>query len=118
MARRFTAHDLADYARCPRAWWYEHHLPAVRLNAQALEIQLAARRAALGARAAHDPETLLLLQLKARRERFTAGRLAHGRDAGSTRPRRRYGYVLQTIAIHAILLLLIAMLLLLIAMLP
>ena len=81
MGRRITAHDLADYARCPRAWWYERHHELAALDATSLEARRAARRAALGRRARNDPELLLIERLLARRFRFAGGIAAHAADA-------------------------------------
>ena len=81
MARRITAHDLADYARCPRAWWYERHHELAALDAPSLEARRAARRAALGRRARNDPELLLIDRLIARHSRFAGGVAAHAADA-------------------------------------
>ncbi len=77
MARRSTAHDLANYARCPRAWWYERYQALACLDREALEEALAYRRAALGRRATHDPECKMIIRLLQRQDRFTHGRLVH-----------------------------------------
>ena len=81
MGRRITAHDLADYARCPRSWWYERHHELAALDAPSLEVRRAARRAALGWRVRNDPELLLIERLLARRSRFAGGIAAHAADA-------------------------------------
>ena len=81
MGRRITPHDLADYARCPRAWWYERHHELAALDPPALEARRSTRRAALGRRARNDPELLLIEQLLARRTRFAGGAAAHAADA-------------------------------------
>lgn len=86
MRRRVTAHDLAEYARCPRAWWLERHESLARLDAEALEARLQARRAALGRRArGDDPELQLIVRLLARQTRYAHGRAVHRLDAA--RPR-------------------------------
>jgi hypothetical protein len=91
MPRHVTAHDLADYARCPRAWWYERHEPLARLDAPALEERLRARRAALGRRGqGEDPEVQVLLRLLERQRRFAHGREMH-RQAATRTARRGIG---------------------------
>lgn len=89
MARRVTAHDLADYARCPRAWWYEHYHAPAHLDAAALTARLEERRRALGRRAGRDPEIQVLIRLLERQERFAGGRAAHASDAGRHAARSR-----------------------------
>jgi len=81
MARRITAHDLADYARCPRAWWYERHHELAALDTPSLEARGCACRAALGRLAHNDPELLLIERLLARRSRFAGGIAAHAADS-------------------------------------
>ncbi|HWE64859.1 MAG TPA: hypothetical protein VHB98_24360 [Chloroflexota bacterium] len=91
MARRSTAHDLADYARCPRAWWYERHHELARLDTAALSARLQARRAALGRHSRHDAEIELILRLLQRRQRFAGGRAAHQAVARQQSPHGRIG---------------------------
>jgi len=95
MRRRYTAHDLADYARCPRAWWYERHEAWARLDAAALAELLQARQTLLGRRARHDPEIALLARLLARQQRFAHGKKIHVLDAAAaadwTPTPRRWG---------------------------
>jgi hypothetical protein len=81
MTRRISPHELAAYARCPRAWWYERREPLVRLDADALSARLRTRRAMPGRGLRDDAETQVMLRLLARHERFAYGRAVHAADA-------------------------------------
>jgi hypothetical protein len=76
-----TAHELADYARCPRAWWYERHEELAHLEPHALAVRLDARRIIVGRRADRDAEVELIERLLERHQRFAGGRAAHNADA-------------------------------------
>jgi hypothetical protein len=81
MLRPVSAHELADHARCPRAWWFERTHQFANLSVVDLEDLLARRRAALGKQAARDPEVAVLERLLQRHSRFTRGIAAHQADA-------------------------------------
>src|SRR5579863_6784887 len=87
MTRRFTAHDVADYARCPRAWWYNRNEESARLDPDTLAGRLDARRIILGRAANRDPEVQMMERLLARHQRFAGGRAAHRVDAQPRGPR-------------------------------
>lgn len=97
MTRRFTAHDLADYARCPRAWWYERHEALAQLDAHALEEHLRRARTARGRRSESDPEIQLILRLLERQARFAHGRTAHRGYAAPIAGKHRAGCLLPTL---------------------
>jgi hypothetical protein len=110
MARSFTAHDLADYARCPRAWWFERHHHLAKLGEQELAGLLAQRRAQLGARAAQDAEVAVLERLIERHARFAHGIAAHQADAVRSRVPAPWGRLALAAALLILALILVLLL--------
>lgn len=72
-----SAHELAAWARCPRAWWYERHDPRAALGVAELEERLAAARQGRGRRDADAREIAVLERLLARQDRFAHGLREH-----------------------------------------
>jgi hypothetical protein len=104
MPEHFTATDVAEYARCPRAWWYERHQELAGLDPHALAVRLDARRIILGRQAARDPEVQLIERLLDRRRRFAMGRTAHATDARRPVPTARAAGCLAGLALLAMML--------------
>lgn len=77
MGRVPSAHELADWARCPRAWWYERHDPRAALGPHELTERLAAARGTRGRGGADAREVAVLERLLARHGRFSHGVQAH-----------------------------------------
>ena len=76
MGRVTSAHELADWARCPRAWWYERYDPRAGLGPEALAARLEELRGGRG-RSVDAREVALLERLLARHGRFAHGVRAH-----------------------------------------